>query len=133
MKYCVIDVGHPSETPAAWFNADVPEHTVCDQHKNQYNTSWDNYDIKWEAVLEDDPCKAKIRPFFNEDIELTCFLLEHRPAMEHRGTLRNYAYEGSSTIIYWFDSDRRNFKGDWASCIDKNCVLPNKHRGSHAN
>lgn len=47
---CVIEVGHPAGTPATWANKDHPEHTVCDRHKHQYETSPDSHDIRWRRL-----------------------------------------------------------------------------------
>ena len=73
---------------------------------------------------------AKIRPLTN-DIELTCECDEPGHS-QHHSTLREYAFPGSATTIYWTESDRRNFRGDWpGTCKDRKpgCVLPAKHRG----
>lgn len=35
---CVIEVGHPAGTPATWRD-ELSELTVCDHHRNQYDTS----------------------------------------------------------------------------------------------
>ena len=81
--------------------------------------------------LKDVPCGAKIRPF-RDNTEVMCHFDEHSSDMKHMSTLKNYAYKGSSSNIYWLEKDRRTFRGDWASCEYTNCVLPNEHRGNHA-
>lgn len=74
----------------------------------------------------DEFCDAKIRPMPN-DIEVACGLTgEHH---EHQGVLRDYAYPGSATTVYWQEDDRRTFRGQWAPCAKGNCVLPNEHAG----
>lgn len=75
-------------------------------------------------------CEARIRPFPNLT-EVACELEgEHRT---HEGTLRDYAYAGSKTILKWEESDRRNFRGEWPGpCAVDGCFLPRGHRGSHA-
>lgn len=76
-------------------------------------------------------CWAKIRPMPN-DTEILCGL-PGKHMGEHRGTLRDYAYPGSATVVTWLEDDRRNFQGDWIPCtrID-GCILPSGHRGDHA-
>lgn len=88
--------------------------------------------------MPDQPCAAKIRPF-SDDREITCGLPEHGSSKQHVGTLRDYAYPGSSTEIFWFENDRRSFRGTWVRCdiIDKTanyrpCVFPAFHRGLHS-
>ncbi len=52
MSDCVIKLGHPKGTPAKWVNPDIPEHVVCNYHKDQYETIYDDsYDIKWKSIL----------------------------------------------------------------------------------
>lgn len=76
-----------------------------------------------------DACTARIRPFPN-DTEIVCGLIgEHAP---HRGTLRDYAGPGSASIIDWWETDRRNFHGEWPGPCLTNCTLPAGHRGNHA-
>jgi len=76
-------------------------------------------------------CDAHIRPMPN-DTEISCDVDgEHT---HHKGTLRDYAYPGSATVIGWFEDDRRTFHGEWPGrCVTNDgCVLPLGHRGSHA-
>lgn len=40
---CVIEVGHPSGTPADWRSSTQPDLTVCDRHKGHYQTAYDDY------------------------------------------------------------------------------------------
>ncbi len=35
MSKCIIEVGHPKETPATWVDSHNPDLTVCDHHKYQ--------------------------------------------------------------------------------------------------
>lgn len=55
-----------------------------------------------------------------------------------KGRILDYAYEGSVTIIDWFESDRRNFHGEWiGGCLGTGvvytiCCLPVGHRGECA-
>ncbi len=52
MPDCVIKLGHPKGTPAKWANADIPEHVVCNYHKDQYETIYDNsHNIKWKRIM----------------------------------------------------------------------------------
>ncbi len=77
-------------------------------------------------------CDVKIRPFWpRNDIELQCEMdsAEHET---HQGTVRNYAYPGSVTVITWLTGDRRSFLGEWKPCYNKGCVLPAWHHGNHA-
>lgn len=74
-------------------------------------------------------CAAHIRPFPN-DIEIVCELHDEHSAM-HRGSLRDYAYPGSVTVMEWADDDRRNYRGAWPGDCP-GCVLPLGHRGGHA-
>lgn len=75
-------------------------------------------------------CDAKIRPLPN-DTELVCAAED--PHVQHRAILKDYAYPGSQTTIYWYETDRRNFRGEWKRCLDlSDCLLPNGHRGHHA-
>lgn len=74
-------------------------------------------------------CDAKIRPFPNVT-ELAC----ERDAGHgdyHRGTLRDYAYRGSETVVEWAEDDHRTFRGEWRPCSQAGCVLPQDHRGRH--
>jgi hypothetical protein len=75
-----------------------------------------------------DACTARIRPFLG-DTEVTCELTGGHE--EHRGTVRDYAGPGSRTIVGWFETDRRNFHGDWPGRCSA-CTLPVGHRGRHA-
>jgi hypothetical protein len=78
-------------------------------------------------------CDAKIRPMRPvNDTEITCERDLDQPHENHRGTIRDYAYEGSETILNWAETDRRNFRGDWHPCQFPGCTLPNFHRGAHA-
>lgn len=75
-------------------------------------------------------CLAKIRPFPN-DYELSCERLG--PHTTHKGTVRDYAYPGSETIIDWEEDDRRTFYGTWYPCTKTaGCILPVNHRGGCA-
>lgn len=82
-------------------------------------------------------CGAKIRPFPNE-LELTCEGGAHNDDEQHFGIVRDYAWPGSETKVSWHESDRRNFRGEWAPCdySENNgvlpCILPLRHRGNHA-
>jgi hypothetical protein len=55
---------------------------------------------------------------------------------KHRGTLSDYAYPGSRTIVEWAETDRRTFHGEWPGVCPgdsfSTCVLPVTHRGEHA-
>ena len=75
-------------------------------------------------------CDAKIRPFPGST-ELSCEQTgEHSP---HEGTLRDYAYSGSVTVVKWFETDRRNYHGEWPGrCTEGNCILPLNHRSDHS-
>ncbi len=81
--------------------------------------------------MTDNFCTAKIHPF-PDNTEFTCFRLDHGLDIEHMATIKDGAYPGSSTELYWFEDDRRNFRGDWVKCTDRMCVFPNGHRGNHA-
>ncbi len=81
--------------------------------------------------LKDAPCTAKIRPF-PDDTELTCFLDEHGVDMKHWAILKDYAGPNTSSDIYWFEDDRRTFRGDWIRCPHEICTLPKEHSGHHA-
>ncbi len=82
-----------------------------------------------EPVI-DTSCDAKIRPFPNPT-EVTCEFDTIDPHSEHRGMVRDYAYPGSETVITWFESDRRNYHGEWRPCFLTGCVLPAFHHGEH--
>jgi hypothetical protein len=64
-----------------------------------------------------------------DDTELKCE--KSHAHYEHQAVLRDYAYPGSNTVVIWMESDRRNFRGEWAPC-PSNCTLPAGHRGSCA-
>ncbi len=81
--------------------------------------------------MTDKFCTAKIRPF-PDDTEFTCSLPDHGSDINHRTTLKDQTYPGSVTDLVWFEEDRRNFRGDWANCTSKICVLPEGHHGNHA-
>lgn len=50
-RMCVIEVGHRGGELAEWENADHPEHAVCDRHKGQYETAFDDYGhILWVPI-----------------------------------------------------------------------------------
>lgn len=72
-------------------------------------------------------CDAKIRPLPN-DTEIGCEKTgEHS---EHQGTLRDYAFPGSATMVSWLENDRRTFRGEWSQCRKTfGCVLPTGHQG----
>lgn len=73
-------------------------------------------------------CTAGIRPLPN-DTEIRCEVDLAGPH-EHSGVLRNYAYPGSKTTIWWLDSDRRTFHGDWPGLCELGpCTLPLGHHG----
>lgn len=71
-------------------------------------------------------CDARIRPFPN-DTEVWCDLV--RAHDMHKGTLLDYAYEGSKTILSWAEGDRRTFHGGWPGpCSPVGlCSLPLGH------
>lgn len=75
-------------------------------------------------------CDARIRPFPNVT-EIACELEGgHQPW--HKGTLRDYAYPGSETVVKWEEGDRRTFHGEWpGDCPTPECVLPVNHHGGH--
>lgn len=75
-------------------------------------------------------CPAKIRPM-TAQVEINCERKAHSD-LQHRGTLRDFAYPGSATTITWMDTDRRNFTGEFIECPQLGCVLPWGHRGEHA-
>lgn len=77
-------------------------------------------------------CDAKIAPFSNRDVILTCEIPgDHHD--QHESTLRDYAYPSSETKITWHEMDRRTFRGDLIQCEKKgHCLLPNNHRGNCA-
>lgn len=78
-------------------------------------------------------CDAKIRPLPN-DTEMVCEddHVEVGPDIQHHATLRDYAYPGSTTRVTWNESDRRNFRGEWAPCPTTGCTLPAGHHGRDA-
>ncbi len=61
MPDCVIDVGHPAGTPAVWVNVDIPEHVVCNHHRQQYDTAYHNYDIKWKPIMTEASTEEQLR------------------------------------------------------------------------
>ena len=78
-------------------------------------------------------CPARIKPFRRiNEVEIKCELTGwHDP---HSGTIRDYAYKGSATVITWFDSDRRTYDNEWPGDCNGNegqCVLPLGHLGRH--
>lgn len=73
-------------------------------------------------------CDAKIRPFPG-DLEVQCER-DHTDT-KHEGTIRDYAYPGSATVLSWFEDDRRTFRGTWSPCLGY-CTLPHGHHGNHA-
>lgn len=77
------------------------------------------------------PCTAKIRPF-SDDKELICHLDEHGVETQHVATVKDLAYVGSSTELFWFENDRRNFRGPWVPCALGTCIFPNGHAGNCA-
>jgi hypothetical protein len=77
------------------------------------------------------PCEAKIRPFPDYK-ELTCFLNEHKPEIKHVANIKNPERPSYSTDIYWYEEDRRTFRGDWIVCDFESCILPGGHHGEHA-
>jgi hypothetical protein len=75
-------------------------------------------------------CDARIRPMPN-DTEIRCERDDDHT--EHRGTLRDYAWAGSATMLDWQDDDRRTFYGTWPGrCPEGGCVLPAGHPRGHA-
>lgn len=76
-------------------------------------------------------CDAKIRPF-GDSIELLCDKDEVGHD-EHSSTLHDFAYAGSRTIVVWYETDRRNFRGPWTPCLRlRGCVYPAQHPGNCA-
>ena len=74
-------------------------------------------------------CDARIRPF-PDDTEVVCDLEGKHD--HHLGTLRDYAYPGSTTTIQWDEADRRTFHGPWPGpCEHPMCSLHKRHRGDH--
>lgn len=78
-------------------------------------------------------CDARIRPFTDgTEIQCECHAAQHE-SHQHHGTVRDYAYPGSATTIYWYETDRRNYRGEWFHCFaDRACILPANHRGDCA-
>ena len=78
-----------------------------------------------------DTCDANIRPFPGV-VEIRCEQPAGHDGM-HSGTLRDYAYPGSATVVEWAADDRRSFTGEWPGVCDKwGCILPAGHpRGHH--
>jgi hypothetical protein len=84
-------------------------------------------------TTEPGPCDAAIRPFpVGNETEVRCE--ESHRDEKHSGTIRDYAYPGSETVISWVESDRRNFHGPWPGyCFrNLNCTLPRDHGGDCA-
>lgn len=77
-------------------------------------------------------CAAKIRPFRPvNDTEISCEV-EGDHGHFHVGTINDYAYPGSQTILKWAVDDRRAFHGDFQPCEDQvGCILPHDHRDDH--
>jgi hypothetical protein len=50
--FCIIKEGHvDGPVRATWTDEDHPEFRVCDRHKHQYETAYDDYShIKWVPV-----------------------------------------------------------------------------------
>lgn len=89
--------------------------------------------------MEPKSCTAKIRPFrpVNET-EVVCNRDPVGHSHKHGGEIRDYAYEGSLTTMFWFETDRRTFHGEWPGDCPENspqgipCLLPKGHRGDCA-
>lgn len=49
MADCIIEVGHKThDRTASWLMNGDPEKPICDRHKGQYETAYDDYsDIEW--------------------------------------------------------------------------------------
>lgn len=80
-------------------------------------------------------CDARIRPFpIGNDTEIACEETAKPIHHWHHGTLRDYAYPGSETLVDWAEDDRRNFHGVWPGRCQQveGCVLPTGHQGSCA-
>jgi DNA-binding sugar fermentation-stimulating protein len=76
-------------------------------------------------------CDARIRPFRPvNQVELTCEVDDDH--LEHSGTIHDYAYPGSKTVLHWYENDRRTFHGEWPGDCPEDCILPMGHRGGHA-
>lgn len=74
-------------------------------------------------------CAARIRPMAAlSPTEIVCD--EAGDHSMHRGTLRDYAYPGSATIVQWAEDDRRTFHSEWPGDCS-GCILPLGHRGRH--
>lgn len=77
------------------------------------------------------PCEARFRPMRPvNDIEVVCMELSDRHHW-HSGAIRDYAYQGSVTVMSWADDDRRSFDGAWPGDCP-NCILPLGHHGDHS-
>lgn len=82
-------------------------------------------------------CDARIRPFaLGNDTEVHCEVDEGHDGF-HRGTVRDYAFPGSATVVEWHDDDRRSFRGEWPGRCGQStdlgwCILPVGHDGNHA-
>jgi hypothetical protein len=89
------------------------------------------------AIARMNDCDARIRPFpYPSDIEIACEDDDQHPM--HKGSIRDYAFPGSLTVLNWFEDDRRNFHGEWpgpcplAAAVTVRCVLPVGHHGQCA-
>lgn len=80
-------------------------------------------------------CTARIRPFRTiNNTELECSQYTGHGG-RHSGILRDYAYQGSKSVISWDDFDRRCFHGEWpGDCagLGGTCLLPGGHNGECA-
>lgn len=48
---CVVDVGHPADTPAVWRDRRNPALAVCDRHRRQYEERVDEFGpFTWSPV-----------------------------------------------------------------------------------
>lgn len=83
-------------------------------------------------MAEPDSCDAAIRPFPDKHIELKCEVLTGTHT-QHKHELKDYAYPGSSTVVTWFESDRRNYHGEYPGQCGTviGCQLPVGHSGKH--
>lgn len=76
-------------------------------------------------------CDAAIHPFGHlNPLELKCEVLDPNH-QKHKGTVRDYAYPGSATVIHWLENDRRTYHGEWpGQChFSPACPLPDGHHG----
>ena len=53
---CIIDVGHSdADYLASWLMNGDPDRPICDHHKGQYETAYDDYsDIVWVPIEDED-------------------------------------------------------------------------------